>query len=47
MDNVEISNQEQNSADIGRQLVADLKVALSDIDALVRATANQRGAEIS
>lgn len=47
MNNVEISNQEQSSAVTGRQLVADLKVVLSDVDALIRATANQRGAEIS
>jgi len=47
MDNVNLSEKEQNPAITRQQLVADLNLVLSDVDALIRATANQRGAEIA
>jgi ElaB/YqjD/DUF883 family membrane-anchored ribosome-binding protein len=47
MDNVNQSDKEYSPAITRQQLLADLNVVLSDVDALIRATANQRGAEIA
>jgi ElaB/YqjD/DUF883 family membrane-anchored ribosome-binding protein len=47
MNNVNLSDKENSPVVTGQQLLADLNVVLSDVDALVRATANQRGAEIA
>ena len=46
MNNVNLSDNENRSVITRQQLLADLNLVLSDVDALVRATANQRGAEI-
>jgi ElaB/YqjD/DUF883 family membrane-anchored ribosome-binding protein len=43
-----VNFDKENSPVITRQqLVADFNLVLSDVDALIRATANQRGAEIA
>lgn len=47
MNNVNLSDNENRSVITRQQLLADLNLVLSDVDALVRATANQRGAEIA
>jgi len=47
MNNVNVHEQGNSPASPGQQLLADLNVVLSDVDALIRATANQRGAEIA
>jgi len=46
MNNVNLHDKGNSPASAGQQLVADLNVVLSDVDALIRATAHQRGAEI-
>jgi len=46
MNNVNLPDKENSPAAAGQRLVADLNVVLSDVDALIRATASQRGAEI-
>ena len=47
MDNVDLTDKENRPVITGQQLLTDLNLVLSDVDALVRATANQRGAEIA
>ena len=47
MDNVNLSDKAQSGAITRQQLLADLNLVLSDVDALIRATADQRGAEIA
>jgi ElaB/YqjD/DUF883 family membrane-anchored ribosome-binding protein len=47
MNNVNLSDKGHSPVITGQQLLADLNLVLSDVDALVRATANQRGAEIA
>lgn len=44
MNNFNLHNQSNSP---GQQLLADLNVVLSDVDALIKATANQHGAEIA
>lgn len=46
MDNMNY-DKESSPVVTKQQLVADLNLVLSDVDALIRATANQGGAEIS
>ncbi len=46
MNNVNLPDKENSTTTAGQRLVADLNVVLSDVDALIRATASQRGAEI-
>ncbi|HEY9276883.1 MAG TPA: DUF883 family protein [Methylotenera sp.] len=41
------ADKENDSAITRQQLAADFNLVLSDVDALIRATANQRGAEIA
>lgn len=47
MNNVNLSDKENSPVITRQQLAADFNVVLSDVDALIRATANQRGAEIA
>lgn len=47
MDNVNLTDKEHSPAITRQQLAADLNLVLSDVDALIRATASQRGAEIA
>ena len=47
MNHVNLSDNENRSVITSQQLLADLNLVLSDVDALVRVTANQRGAEIA
>jgi ElaB/YqjD/DUF883 family membrane-anchored ribosome-binding protein len=47
MNNIDMYNQAHNVNMTKQQLLTDLKLVLSDVDALVRATADQGGAEIA
>jgi ElaB/YqjD/DUF883 family membrane-anchored ribosome-binding protein len=47
MNNFNLPDNETSRAITRQQLVADFNLVLSDIEALIRATANQRGAEIA
>jgi len=46
MNHINLPDKENSPATAGQRLLTDLNVVLSDVDALIRATANQRGAEI-